>query len=108
MTALGSDHLYSDALDNLVNQFTNPLVFLRELVQNSIDAGTSRIDISIRFTPEPTKPEHGIAEIRVTDHGEGMDEGIIDGQLTKMFASNKEGDLTKIGKFGKNTKNHIV
>ena len=32
--------------------------------------------------------------------GEGMNEEIIDHQLTRLFASGKAGDLTKIGKFG--------
>jgi hypothetical protein len=92
--------LVDDALDNLVNQFARPLDFLRELVQNSIDAGTPRVDIWIGWNADSKQPGKGVIEIHVVDHGEGMDEEIIDRQLTRMFASTKEDDLTKIGKFG--------
>ena len=34
----------ADALDNLVDQFSDPLVFLRELVQNALDAGSPEVD----------------------------------------------------------------
>jgi len=89
-----SANLAQQALDNLVNQFARPLDFLRELIQNAIDAGTPRVEVWFRYRPA------GVLEIHVDDFGEGMDEGIIDGELTRMFASSKEGDLTKIGKFG--------
>lgn len=83
------------ALENLVNQFARPLDFLRELVQNAIDAGSSRVDVRVEHMPEA-----GVLEIHVVDHGQGMDEAIIDQQLTRLFASSKEDDLSKIGKFG--------
>jgi len=92
--------LVSEALDNLVNQFARPLDCLRELVQNSLDAGTPRVEVAIGFTPEPDDPTRGVLSIHVDDFGEGMDEAIIDGQLTRLFSSTKEGDLTRIGKFG--------
>ena len=91
--------LADQALDNLVHQFARPLDFLRELVQNSIDAGTRRIEVWLRFRPGDGDAP-GVLEIHVDDWGEGMDEAIIDRQLTTMFSSNKENDLTKIGKFG--------
>ena len=34
---------------DLVHQFDDPLHFLRELVQNSIDAGSNRIDVVLEF-----------------------------------------------------------
>ncbi len=85
------------ALQNLVKQFATPFDAIRELVQNSIDAGTSRIDVwcNYEFTDQ-----NGVITIHIDDFGEGMDENIIDNQLTKLFASAKENDLTKIGKFG--------
>ncbi len=93
-TPLGaSPELADQALANLVNQFARPLDFLRELVQNAIDAGTPRIEVWIRRGPE-------VLEIHVDDFGDGMDEAIIDNQLTRLFSSTKEDDLTKIGKFG--------
>ena len=93
--------LADDALDNLVHQFARPLDFLRELVQNSIDAGTPRIEVRVRYTPAASdSKELGVVAIHIDDWGEGMDEAIIDSQLTRMFSSTKEDDLTKIGKFG--------
>lgn len=97
VTKVSAD-LAQQALDNLVNQFARPLDFLRELVQNAIDAGTPRVEVWFRF--RPGSGGSGVLEIHVDDFGEGMDETIIDGELTRMFASSKEGDLTKIGKFG--------
>ena len=100
--------LADDALDNLIHQFARPLDFLRELVQNSIDAGTPRIEVHIAYETvadddaedEGDGSGSGVASIRFEDWGEGMDEAIIDRQLTRMFSSTKEDDLTKIGKFG--------
>ncbi len=85
--------LADQALANLVNQFARPLDFLRELVQNSIDAGTPRIEVWVHRAGD-------VLEIHVDDFGDGMDEHILDNQLTKLFSSTKEDDLTKIGKFG--------
>jgi hypothetical protein len=87
--------LAREALDNLVHQFARPMDFLRELVQNSIDAGSPRVEVWVRY-----QADHGVLEVHVDDFGEGMDEAIVDRQLTRMFSSTKEGDLTKIGKFG--------
>ena len=85
----------SEALELLVRQFSQPLAFLRELVQNALDAGTNRVDVAVSHDSES-----GCAVVEVADTGEGMDRAIIDGQLTRLFSSAKEGDLTKIGKFG--------
>ncbi len=92
--------LADQALENLVHQFARPLDFLRELVQNAIDAGTPRVEVWTRFAPPSGGEDLGVLEIHVDDFGEGMDEAIIDSQLTRMFSSTKEDDLTKIGKFG--------
>lgn len=77
----------------LVSQFSQPLACLRELVQNSIDAGTNQVEISLKAEGESLL-------LSVSDTGEGMTEQIIETQLTRLFASSKEGDLTKVGKFG--------
>jgi hypothetical protein len=93
-------HLADEALDQLVHQFARPMDFIRELVQNSIDAGTPRIEIWVDWSAPAGSEAQGMLEIHVDDFGEGMDEAIIDSQLTRMFSSTKEDDLTKIGKFG--------
>ncbi|MBN2526710.1 MAG: ATP-binding protein [Deltaproteobacteria bacterium] len=86
------------ALDTLVLQFANPFDFIRELVQNSLDAGTSAVDV--RIDMEPVNHRDALCRISVRDFGEGMDEHIIDTKLTRLFSSSKENDLTRIGKFG--------
>ncbi|KIG13841.1 hypothetical protein DB30_07496 [Enhygromyxa salina] len=90
----------SQAVDNLVTQFSSALDFYRELVQNSIDAGSGSIEIWLDFLPEESGGTGGVIEIHVDDAGEGMNEAIIDEQLTTLFSSSKENDQTKIGKFG--------
>jgi HSP90 family molecular chaperone len=90
----------SQAVDNLVTQFSSALDFYRELVQNSIDAGSAAIEIWLDYVPDESGGANGVIEIHVDDAGEGMNEEIIDGQLTTLFSSTKEDDLTKIGKFG--------
>ena len=91
-------NLAEQALANLVNQFARPMDFLRELVQNSIDATSPRIEVWLEWQAEES--QRGVLAIHVDDFGMGMDEQIIDGQLTRLFSSTKEDDLTKIGKFG--------
>ncbi|MFC1610049.1 ATP-binding protein [Myxococcota bacterium] len=88
----------NDALDALVSQFSSALDCYRELVQNSIDAGSPRVDVWTEYVPG--QAGKGTMAIHVDDFGEGMDEAIIDNELTQLFASSKEDDLTKIGKFG--------
>lgn len=86
-----------DALEELVNQFSDPLSFLRELVQNAIDAGSHEVEISTSFE---TKGDAGVSVIEVADWGGGMTREIIETKLTRLFSSQKDGDRTKIGKFG--------
>lgn len=85
-------------LENLVTQFSSSLDCFRELVQNALDAGSPSVDVWMEF--ERGQDHHGVISIHVDDYGEGMDEAIIENQLTKLFSSTKENDLTKIGKFG--------
>ena len=95
---------------DLVNQFDHPLDFYRELIQNSIDSGSNRVDVSLEYLSAgsahgavaglPAPEAGGWALVRVEDDGEGMDERVIDEYLLVLFRSTKEGDFTKIGKFG--------
>lgn len=87
-----------DTLENLVNQFTDPYACLRELIQNSMDAGSSSIDIWFEY--KPSEDGRGIMILHVDDTGEGMTRRVIDTKLTQLFSSSKEDDLTKVGKFG--------
>jgi hypothetical protein len=92
------ERLSEEAVENLVTQFSSALDFYRELVQNSIDAGSSSVVVWTEF--EPGEGIDGVISLHVDDFGEGMNEEIIDDQLTQLFSSSKENDLTKIGKFG--------
>ncbi len=86
------------ALEVLTKQFKNKFDFIRELVQNALDAGTPTVEVWVDFIH--TEGDRGVCQIHVDDFGEGMNEHIIDNQLTRLFSSTKEDDLTKIGKFG--------
>ncbi len=90
----------ADALAELVDQFADPLVFLRELVQNALDAGSPEVDVYTELRPSADDPTRGVMVIGVDDYGEGMDRTTIDTKLTRLFSSAKDKDLTKIGKFG--------
>lgn len=96
---MGNNVLAQGMVLDLVNQFSDTLAFYRELIQNAIDAGSNRIDVSLEYVPGPPGAQ-GLAIVRVEDDGSGMDEDIIDNYLLVLFRSSKENDLTKIGKFG--------
>ncbi|MFZ6180152.1 ATP-binding protein [Nannocystis pusilla] len=88
-------------LDRLVAQFEGPYDFLRELVQNALDAGSDRAEVALDVHPgESADPDEVVFELRVADAGAGMDEAIIDGGLTRLFASTKADDRTMAGGFG--------
>lgn len=88
-----------DALDELVNQFSDPFSFLRELVQNALDAGSEEVEVRVEYE-KGADGEAGVAVVRVDDWGDGMNREIITKRLTRLFSSAKDGDMTKIGKFG--------
>lgn len=67
-----------------------PHAFVRELVQNAIDAGATRVELA--------PGDH--ATFSVTDHGCGMDRSTIDGALLTLFRSSKEGVAGAIGRHG--------
>lgn len=78
----------------MVRQFADRYAFLRELVQNGIDAGATRIDV--RFE----RRDDGAVVTSVEDDGCGMSRATIEGPLITLFSSSKENDKTKIGKYG--------
>lgn len=81
-----------DTLDNLVQQFSDQFAFLRELVQNSIDAGSGRVDIDFEYTPNKDN-DKGVFVLHINDTGEGMTREVIDTKLTRLFSSSKEDRL---------------
>lgn len=78
---------------DLVRQFADRFAFLRELVQNAIDAGSTSIDVRVH-------PTDGGLRISTRDDGEGMDPETLEEKLLVLFRSGKEGQKDKIGKFG--------
>jgi hypothetical protein len=81
-------------VDDMVRQFADKYAFLRELVQNGIDAGATRIEVRLERSPD------GAVRSSVEDDGCGMTRAIIEGPLLTLFESSKEADPTKIGKYG--------
>jgi molecular chaperone HtpG len=77
----------------MVRQFADPYAFVRELVQNSIDAGASGISVRVERAG-------GVATTAFRDDGTGMDRATVEGPLLTLFNSSKEGDSSKIGKYG--------
>lgn len=100
MTPRVQQDTVDETLSNLIEQFSDVFCFYRELIQNSLDAGTNRVDVYLEYIPPEKESKSGVIKIHVDDYGEGMNREIIDGQLTRLFSSSKENDLTKIGKFG--------
>jgi hypothetical protein len=86
---------------DLIEQFSEPLSCLRELVQNAIDANSGEVEID--FDYESVRADgggQGKMVLHVRDFGEGMDRDLIEGRLTELFSSGKDEDYTKIGRFG--------
>jgi len=80
---------------DVIAQFADAKAFYRELVQNSIDAGSPQVEVKLEYD-EPGQRMRA----SVRDRGEGMTREIIENQLFVLFRSTKEQDRTKIGKFG--------
>jgi hypothetical protein len=85
-------------LERLVAQFESPYDFLRELVQNAMDAGSDRVEVTLES--HALGSDEVIFELTILDTGAGMDEAIIDQELTRLFGSGKSGDRTMAGGFG--------
>lgn len=80
---------------DVIAQFADRYAFLRELVQNAIDAGTDSVEVRLHYAPEERA-----MRVTVRDQGEGMTREIVEDQLLVLFRSTKEKDDSKIGKFG--------
>lgn len=86
-------------LERLVGQFASPYDFLRELVQNAMDAGSDLVEVELHQHPGDHDAEV-VFELVILDAGAGMDEEIIDGELTRLFGTSKTDDRTMAGGFG--------
>ncbi|MBL9026603.1 MAG: ATP-binding protein [Myxococcales bacterium] len=87
-----SAHDGDGVVEQVVRQFADPYAFVRELVQNAIDASAETVRIVVEEEPA--------SAVRVEDDGKGMTLEIIRGPLLTLFSSSKEGDKGKIGKYG--------
>lgn len=85
-------------LDRLVGQFASPYDFLRELVQNAMDAGSDFVEVLLEM--HRGDGDDVVFELVLVDAGKGMDEAVVDGELTRLFASSKTDDRTMAGGFG--------
>src|SRR5689334_4006742 len=79
---------------DMVRQFADVHAFVRELVQNGIDAGAAGIEVAVERSAD------GVASVRVTDDGSGMTLAVIEDALLVLFRSTKDQDASKIGKYG--------
>lgn len=80
---------------DIVRQFSDRYAFYRELVQNAIDAGATRIVVRVVHDPDERT-----ARISVNDDGSGMTQSVLEEDLTVLFKSTKESRDDAIGKFG--------
>lgn len=94
-TPISASEAVKDAVGTMVRQFADPMAFYRELVQNSIDAGATAIDVRLRYDSDDES-----LVVAVHDDGNGMNLDIIERCLLVLFRSSKDKDPTKIGKFG--------
>lgn len=96
---LSASEAVHDAIHQMVRQFADPMAWLRELVQNALDAGASAISVHLDYQPDRVS-DRGALLASVTDDGHGMDQDTIERSLVVLFRSTKDRDPTKIGKFG--------
>jgi hypothetical protein len=84
-----------EVFNGLIDMFESPYLYIRELVQNSLDAHATTVNISVGVD-ERMK----LSTITVEDDGDGMDESILDQYFLNLFESSKEYDHSTIGRFG--------
>ena len=77
----------------LTEQFPEPLLCVRELIQNAADAGSNKIEVDIAFDAEC-----GLIRLSVSDDGRGMNAADIQGYLT-IGHSQKDATRDR-GRFG--------
>jgi hypothetical protein len=80
-------------LEALTEQFPEPLLCVRELVQNAADAGAHRIEVETSYDSR-----RGMFRLQVLDDGRGMNAAEVDGYLTIGFSEKEAGK--ERGRFG--------
>src|SRR5262245_28555845 len=80
-------------LDALTEQFPEPLLCVRELVQNAADAGAGRIEVDVAYDAL-----RSLLRLSVRDDGRGMNDREVEDYLTIGF-SEKDPSLDR-GRFG--------
>ena len=80
-------------LEALTEQFPEPLLCVRELVQNAADAGAQRIEVDVSYDAS-----RQLFRIAVRDDGRGMSEPEVEGYLTIGFSEKDPG--RQRGRFG--------
>ena len=91
----------SGALVKRIYEGASPYAFVREFIQNSIDAGATRIEIGPDFTAVKTAIEMGQTpayKLRFTDNGEGIQRNKMKTLLNKLSSSGRNMDAD--GNFG--------
>ncbi len=97
--------------EEVIGLFSEPHVFLRELVQNAIDAQVEAgskepIEVTTEFRPYDDReskqygPGNGLFTIQVVDHGTGMTRHDVDTKLTQLCNIAKEDAEQMIGSYG--------
>ena len=94
---LSADAAVHDAVGQMVRQFADELAFLRELVQNGLDADATALEV---LFDHHRVDGRAVLEVSVRDDGRGMDQNTLERCLLVLFRSSKEDDPTRIGKFG--------
>ncbi len=80
-------------LEALTEQFPEPLLCVRELVQNAADAGAKRIEVDVAYDGK-----RSLLRLSVRDDGWGMSEKEVEGYLTIGFSDKNPG--VDRGRFG--------
>jgi hypothetical protein len=80
-------------LQALTEQFPEPLLCVRELVQNAADAGAQRIEVDVAYDAS-----RSLFRLSVRDDGRGMNEAEVEGYLTIGFSEKDPG--RDRGRFG--------
>ena len=84
---------YFRPLEALTEQFPEPLLCVRELIQNAADAGAQKITVDVAYDGD-----RHLLRLSVTDDGRGMNSSDIEAYLTIGF-SDKNKDIHR-GRFG--------